>query len=105
MYQKQRVVATCRSAEIKKDAEAYGVKMKEDQVKENVSLGLVTYKKIVRRLLFAGVDYQGLFVWKDYALDMLKYQDPSPSLVNLQSLFFKEKKKEHTKKTGVFKME
>ena len=62
------MVDNCQSAEIKKDAEAYGVKMKKDQVNENVSLGLVTYRKIVKRLSFAGVDYQGLFVWKDYAL-------------------------------------
>nr|VDD38400.1 unnamed protein product [Brassica oleracea] len=41
--------------------------MKKDQVKENVSLGLVTYRKIVVSLLFARVDL-GLFVWKDYAL-------------------------------------
>lgn len=40
----------------------------KDQAKENVSRGLVTYRRIVRRLLFAGVDYQGLFVWRDYAL-------------------------------------
>lgn len=62
------MVANCQSAETKKDAEAYGVKTQKDQAKENVSRGLVTYRRIVRRLLFAGVDYQGLFVWRDYAL-------------------------------------
>ena len=66
------MVAICQSAGTKKDAEAHGVKMKKDQVKENVSLGLVTYRKIVVSLLFARVD-QGLFVWKDYALVKRKF--------------------------------